>query len=204
MNGFFKYDGPFMSMMTRVGNLMIVSILWVLACLPVITVIPASAALYHSVVKVVREKGKGVVKDFFVSFTSNIKQGIILSLAVLFSGALLAYCIYIGLQFKSIPGFLYLGIGIFLAIIWCMTVLFIPPVLARFEGDVPTLIRMALYLPTKNMLLTFAMLLLFAVIVFLTDFYPIVLMFTPGIFVDLVAPGIEKKLMLFVDGNENE
>ena len=204
MNGFFKYDGPFMNMMTTIGNLMILSILWVLTCLPVITVIPASAALYHTVVKVVREKGRGVVKDYFVSFVANLKQGIIFSLMVVISGALLAYCIYIGFQMENTFGFLYFGFGIFLAIIWAMTVLYIPPVLSRFEGSIKELLRMALYLPSKNMFHTFAMLILLAVIVFLTDFYPIVLMFTPGIFVDLVAGGIEKKLAIFMEGNDNE
>ncbi|MBP5305294.1 MAG: DUF624 domain-containing protein [Lachnospiraceae bacterium] len=201
MNGFFKYDGPFISMMTRVANLMIVSILWVLTCLPVITVIPASAALFHTVIKVVRDKGKGVVKDFFVSFVSNLKQGIILNLIFGVIGALLAYSIYIALQFKSIPGFLYLGFGIFLAIVWCMTVLYMAPVLSRFEGSIGQLIRIALYLPTKNMLLTFVMLILFAIIVFLTDFYPIVLMFTPGVYADLVAGSIDKKMVAFAEGN---
>ena len=204
MNGFFKYDGPFITMMTRVGNLMIVSILWVLTCLPVITFIPASAALYHTVVKVVREKGKGVVKDYFVNFVANLKQGIIFSLIVLISGAILAYSLYIGYQMESVLGFLYFGFGVFLAIIWAITVLYIPPVLSRFEGSIGELLKMAMYLPSKNMFHSLFCLALLALIIFLTDFYPIVLMFTPGIFVDLVAGGVEKRLKVFEEGDANE
>ena len=204
MNGFFKYDGPFITMMTRVGNLMIVSILWVLTCLPVITVIPASAALYHTVVKVVREKGKGVVKDYFVNFVANLKQGIIFSMIVLISGAILAYSLYIGYQMESVLGFLYFGFGVFLAIIWAITVLYIPPVLSRFEGSIGELLKMAMYLPSKNMFHSLFCLALLALIIFLTDFYPIVLMFTPGVFVDLVAGGVEKRLKVFEEGDANE
>ena len=204
MNGFFKYDGPFITMMTRVGNLMIVSILWVLTCLPVITVIPASAALYHTVVKVVREKGKGVVKDYFVNFVANLKQGIIFSMIVLISGAILAYSLYIGYQMESVLGFLYFGFGVFLAIIWAITVLYIPPVLSRFEGSIGELLKMAMYLPSKNMFHSLFCLALLALIIFLTDFYPIVLMFTPGVFVDLVAGGVEKRLKVFEEGDVNE
>ena len=46
--------------MVRLANMMIVSFYWVLCRIPVVTVLPASAALYHCVTQVVMAVGSGV------------------------------------------------------------------------------------------------------------------------------------------------
>ena len=51
--GLFRYDNPFIVMMVRIANMMIVSFFWVLCCLPVVTILPACAALYYTVNKVI-------------------------------------------------------------------------------------------------------------------------------------------------------
>ena len=43
--GVFNYHNPLIVFMVRIANMMIVSFYWVLCCIPVITVLPASAAL---------------------------------------------------------------------------------------------------------------------------------------------------------------
>ncbi|MDE6837434.1 MAG: YesL family protein, partial [Acutalibacter sp.] len=63
--GAFQYDNPLMSAMVRIANMMIVSFFWALCCLPVVTVIPATAALFHTTTKVLRENGNGVAGDYF-------------------------------------------------------------------------------------------------------------------------------------------
>ena len=42
----FRYDGPLIKALTRAANMMIVSVLFLLSCLPVVTLVPAAAALY--------------------------------------------------------------------------------------------------------------------------------------------------------------
>ena len=97
---------------------------------------------------------------------------------------------------------MYFAIGCLLALVWALMVLYIPPVLSRFEGSIGMVLRMALYLPSKRLLPSIGMLVLLAVVAFLTDFYPLFLMFSPGVYADLICTGMEKGLALFMDAEQ--
>ena len=77
--------------LSRIANMMIVSFFWMVCCLPVVTILPATAALFHTTTKVIRGNGNGVIRDFFLSFKDSLKKGILLSLVCLVSGGLLSF-----------------------------------------------------------------------------------------------------------------
>ena len=61
----FQMENPLMRMLTKIGNFILASFYWLLTCIPVVTIIPACAALFHTVTKVIRQDGEGVTADFF-------------------------------------------------------------------------------------------------------------------------------------------
>ena len=61
----FQMENPLMRMLTKIGNFILVSFYWLLTCIPVVTIIPACTALFHTVTKVIRQDGEGVTADFF-------------------------------------------------------------------------------------------------------------------------------------------
>lgn len=67
----------------KFAQIVLVSVLWLLACLPVITILPATAALYYACVKSIRREWDSPWKAFLKSFRENCGQGVCLSLAVL-------------------------------------------------------------------------------------------------------------------------
>lgn len=50
-------------------NLLLLNLLWLLACLPVLTIYPATAAMFGVVRIWVRQGDQGIVRPFFSSFT---------------------------------------------------------------------------------------------------------------------------------------
>ena len=201
--GAFRYDNPLMNALVRIANLMILSFFWLLCSLPLVTLLPASAGLYHTMVKVVRGSGSGVAGDFFKSFAGACKKGVLLSLIAAAAGGALAYALYFGAQAKekSVWGAGYFLFGVVIAVILVSAVLHMIPALARFEGGLSMYIRMGLYFAGKAPLKTLLRLVLLAVTVFLADFYPIALLILPGVYMDLVSPGMEKQLQSFMEEN---
>lgn len=199
--GAFRYDNPFMAIMVRIANLMLLSVYWVACCIPLITVIPASAALYHTIAKVVRGNGNGVTRDFFQTLRQECKTGVLLSLLCGIAGALLAYGLFLGnqMRYSSIGGTTYFAFGILLALILVPAVLYIPPTLSRFEGNVSIILRLSLYLASQHIFRTICMLALLALIVFLVDFYPVLLLILPAVYVDLICTGMEKVMQKYAD-----
>ena len=54
MKNFFKYEGSFYRFMNKMGNMIVISLLFVVTSLPLITLIPSLSALYYATVKTVR------------------------------------------------------------------------------------------------------------------------------------------------------
>lgn len=201
--GAFQYDNPVMAILARIANMMIVSFLWLLCCLPVVAILPATGALFHTTAKVVRGDGNGVARDFFTSLKGSLKRGIPLTLACGAAGGLLAFALWYGwqLQKSSMFGAVYFTIGCILAFVWVSVVFYLPFALARFEGGPDMYLRMALYFANRNPLKTILRLALLALAALLVDFYPIALLLLPGLYMDLVCGGIEKQLQRFMEEN---
>ena len=94
----FQMENPLMRMLTKIGNFILVSFYWLLTCIPVVTIIPACTALFHTVTKVIRQDGEGVTADFFSAFRHALHPGVLLSLITAGGSLLLYTCVDFGYQ----------------------------------------------------------------------------------------------------------
>lgn len=73
-------SGKLRELMDTLGQLVILSVLWMLLTIPVITAVPAAASLYYAVVKAVRKGFGDPCAEFFRCFRRIWKKGIVHSL----------------------------------------------------------------------------------------------------------------------------
>ncbi len=73
---FFDSESPFFRFLGRVLDIVVLSILWLVCSLPIVTIGPASAALYYSCAKCLRHQEPGPYRNFFSAFRQNLKTGI--------------------------------------------------------------------------------------------------------------------------------
>jgi|LSQX01.3.fsa_nt_gb uncharacterized membrane protein YesL len=196
----FDYDGFLVKMLVKAGNMMIVSFLWLISCIPIITIIPATAAMFHTTTKVIRQSGTGVVRDFFTSLGNSLKKGVPLSLICIVLALLLYTALNFGAQMwqESIVWAIYYVFGFFLAFIFITMLLFVPPTLSRFESGSITTIWLSLYLASRNIIRTIWFLILLGLISLLVYIYPITILILPGLYYDLICGGMEKTLQAFI------
>ena len=74
MGGFFDVDGKVYRFMEKITNCLIVSILWTIFSLPIITIGASSTALYYTVYKVIRNDTGHIWREFWNAFKNNFKQ----------------------------------------------------------------------------------------------------------------------------------
>lgn len=199
----FQYNSPLIRILTKIANLILVSIFWVLGCLPVITAVTSTSAMYYTVHKVVNGSGDGVAKAFFAAFKENFKKGILLSLIVVGSGAILFFDLYFGYTNwqKDLFAMVYFFIGIPLAFIWLSMMVFLPVVFARFDGTAGVILQMTAYFASRNLLRTVLMLAVLALMIFLVDYYPVFLLVLPGVYMDLFHNRWEKMIITYLKDN---
>lgn len=103
-------------------DLMVLNWLWFLCSLPVLTIGPATCALYAVTLKLARNEPVYAAKDFFGAFRSNFKPALLLGLLVLALGTVSAGDLVFALQCTGFYRTLYLVIGILAATV-CLTVI---------------------------------------------------------------------------------
>ena len=115
-----NYNSPFIRMLETIANMLIVSFLWLIFSLPVITLVSSSCALYHTTNKIIfgPGRGNGVWKDFFESYKLNLIPGIKLTLLVIVAGLFVAEGLWTGYQIYKINiwGMLYMLLGILVSV----------------------------------------------------------------------------------------
>lgn len=80
MGRFFRYDSPIMIGLGRILDFILLSIFWMICCIPIVTIVPATAALYYVMLKIARKEEIRPVLGFFHAFRDNLKQGCVLTL----------------------------------------------------------------------------------------------------------------------------
>ena len=95
MNGIFRYDGPIVTFFMKLGDMIILHLLWLLCCIPVVTIGPSTVAAHYVALKLVRDEGRSVPHMFFKSFQQNLRQGIPMGLIALAVGGMLGLDLYL-------------------------------------------------------------------------------------------------------------
>ncbi len=201
--GAFKYNNPIIRILIKIANLIVVSLYWVIGCIPVLTIVTSTSAMYYTVTKVVNGTGDGVTKAFFAAFKENFKKGILLSLITAGSGAILFFDLYFGyMNFRTdVFAMVYFFIGIPLAFIWLSLAVYLPVVFARFDGTTGVILQMTAYFSSRNILRTLLMMAVLVLIVFLVDYYPVLLLVLPGLYMDLFRNSLEKMIGKYLSDN---
>lgn len=103
MGGFFSSNNILFRASERIMDVCVLSLMWLLCSLPVLTVVPASSALYYSCVKCLRRGEKGPYVNFLRAFRDNLKTGIAVSAVFLPLAAALVWANLMLARFAPAP-----------------------------------------------------------------------------------------------------
>ena len=172
MRKFLNIDNPVMRGLSRVADCLILSILWLVFSLPVVTIGAASTALYTAVYKYIR-RGEGYLwQTFWTAFKESFKRA---SCAWFIAATALILLFFDSFVFRSLQlqgkplGFLYWVILVLMAIV-CAWTQYLFAYCSRFEGAAMESVRFSFMLmvahPVKAlMVLLFVVLGIAAVLV---------------------------------------
>lgn len=129
----FQSDNPYNEFMTMVFNLIELNVLTLVTSLGVITIGASITALYTVMLKIVRNEGGSISREYFAAFKSNFKSSIPYTVILLVITALLAADFHILGSAES--GFLY-GCCVAVMLIAIAVFSYVFPLNAQFENTV--------------------------------------------------------------------
>lgn len=190
MNKLFDLDSPIMRFLSRMTDLVFLSLLWFLCCLPIITIGPSTAAMYYVTLKLARkEEEVSISRCFFKGFKDNFKQGIILNLIFIVVWAVLFFDYLIMSNAEGTAGvtssFVFLVMGIW----WLCIMFYTYPLQAQFYNSIRrTLLNAAILSMRKlvNTVIVFTLNMLPLIVAFLSleifiRLAPVWVLLTPGV-----------------------
>lgn len=180
----FSYDGGVMKSLSKFTDCISLSLLFLISCIPVVTIGTAATATYHTAYKVLRHDRGYLFREYVSSFRDNFKQTTPVWLFALALGALLGvdgFIVGYYAQKGSIPSAL--GIVFIVGmIVWFSWISYLFPYMARFENTKRQSMKNAILFATVHFPMTVFMLFLAAVVGLLMYFMPYLAAMLPAFY----------------------
>ncbi len=143
--GIFSPDSLFMRIMSRIGDLLVLNILFLLCSLPIVTIGASWTALCSVCFRFDTEREGKLLNTFFGSFRENFKQSTLLWMILLAAGAITAANARI---FYQLPGLMHYGSIFFGAILVLVliTASLVFPLVSQFSNDWKSTLKNGLFL----------------------------------------------------------
>ena len=154
MGEFFNPEKGIWAWLSTLVDVVGLSVLWIALCLPVVTIGPATAALYYAMVRYVRRRESGAFGGYLRSFRANFAVGLratltVIPLFLLLLGGYRIVCWY-GTRLGGMAYILY--VAYYFALVLPAGVLcWLFPLLGRFEYGVRDLFRTAFQLTAAHL-----------------------------------------------------
>ena len=177
MKNLLSPDNPIMLFITKIVYCVYLNILWFICCIPIVTAGAATTALFYVTLKLAKNEDGNITRAFFRSFKANFKQATVIWLILLSVGIVLGidgYVLY-HMRFENTFWTIITAIFIVAVIAYAIILMYIFPLLARFNNTTRAMFKNAAVIGIRFLLCTVLMAVIYAAMAFV-----IINIFTPA------------------------
>lgn len=153
----FSPDSKFMEIVSRITDLILLNILFLITCLPVFTIGAATTALYTMCFRLMREEYNGIIRPYFAAFRSSFKQATALWGLLLLAGVPALYYLSLVLNHTGVLQYTAMVFILIFAVVF-MTGSYVFPWISQFENTTAQALKNALLLSISRFPRTLAVL----------------------------------------------
>lgn len=170
MSRFFNMDNGFFQVLSRIADLMILNIIFLITCIPIVTIGAAWTALYYVTLKMIRNEESYIVRSYFKSFKENFKQSTIMWLIALVLLVLLFFDYRIvNVMDGTIRQAMLIGLTV-VALFLAMILTYLFPLQSKFYNTIKNTTKNALLMSILHLPQTVIMLVITVAAVLITFF----------------------------------
>lgn len=146
MGKFFDMNSPLMRGLTVLANVILLSCAWLVFSIPIVTMGPATAALYYVTQKMVHGENPGIFRCFWKGFRDNLKQGLLMGLILGAAAAVMYYDYLFSHIVSGALGTVLRIIFVVFAAVWLTVVCYAFPLQAQFRNSIKNTLKNAFLL----------------------------------------------------------
>ncbi len=169
LNTLFDLDNKVFRILGKVGDIICLNIIFLISCIPIVTIGAAITALYDVAMKLSVNHESYIIKGYFKSVRENFKKSTSIWIAILGAYIVILLDIKVANMYDSMGWSIVHYLLVILFILLNMLASYIFPMQAKFENTYLNTIKMAFimsikHLPTTIMILIFNAILPFCLI----------------------------------------
>lgn len=181
MSSIFNLDNPFFSGLNKIVDAFFLSVIFLITCLPIITIGPALTALYYATAKSLRRDRGYISKEYFKAFKVNFGQGVISGLIVTVAAFILVIdWNYAKRLHNNVGVVLFTIFTALIVILFCISI-YVFPVLSRFKTKTLHLFKTAFFMSMRHLPSTILMAIIVLFFVLLVYLFRIPILFAPAL-----------------------
>lgn len=169
MKNLFDMDNILFQTLSRLADLVLLNIIFLICCIPIITIGASLTAMYKITLKIAFKEDGYIIRDFFKAFKQNFIQATIIWIITFFIGILLLFNFITILQVKNIIFTVILFLTGTISFLYAITVIYVFPLLSRFHNTIFNTIRNAFFMSIANFLPYSLFMLAFPIVLFLVS-----------------------------------
>lgn len=173
MGRFFNMDNKFFVFMGRVADLCMLNLVFIICCIPIVTVGASITALYYVTLKMVRNEESYIFRSFFRSFRQNFKQATIINLIMIAAAVLLYLDTHITKAMGDPMGKIMGVIFAVITLVYLIVLLYIYPILAKFYNSIKNTFKNSILMGISHLPYTVLMLII--------SVCPVLVLFIPSL-----------------------
>jgi uncharacterized membrane protein YesL len=193
--------------MSKACDVIVLSLVWIVLCIPIVTIGPSNTAMYYAVVKVIRRERGYLLREFFKSFKLNFKKGLIIGVILTLFYIALGFDLmwaWGNLKNGETKGSILMGVFAAVAILVVCFSLYVFPILSRFEMTIKQLVRASIFMAIRHLPSTIAMLVFTAAGFLAVYILPVLFFIIPGAIVLLNSLLMERIFKKYMPKSETE
>ena len=170
MRDIFSLDGRLMSILGRITDFFILNIIFVITCIPIVTIGPALTALYTVTLKMVKNEDAYIFKSYFIAFKENFKISLFAWLIML------VILIILGVDYRIMTvngealGKIFPVVFLTLIFVGLIISLYLFPYIARFENNLKASFKNAILIALVSLPWTILLVLVTVGVAFVSVF----------------------------------
>lgn len=147
----FNIDSPVFTFMGTFADYVLLNCIFLISCIPIITIGPAVTALVSVTMKDARGDQPSIIHDYKDAFVQNFKSSFIISIGYFVVGAILLFSYVFWFQVSSPAAMVVLVILTLAGIVYLSSLLYVFALNARFENTIRQTIKNSVLLAITNL-----------------------------------------------------
>lgn len=143
-------DSRFYAVVDRLSNLFILNLFWIISCLPIVTIAPATSAMYSVVRQWKLNQDTSVVRNYFRYFKENFKQSFLIGIIWMLMAVLLYFNYFYLNQDQSGLKFLLMVPLVIVSLLFLIISTFLFPVMTHYIATWKGAIKSSFFLAVAN------------------------------------------------------